>query len=173
VRCWCGGPAEPRDGDLVCLDSQFHDPTDSAPTGPVSRLYVSGPMSGIPDCNYPAFEAAATELQLARYIVVNPAANAIGASYREIIKEDLRDLMTCDGIATLEGWWGSKGATLEVHVAGVLQMPVRSVEEWVQLALDRNDTRPCAECGNDMAAQGSFLCTECLENLRPQSRKTR
>lgn len=159
MTCWCGGESAGN----VCKDSVFHDATDSAPTGPVRRIYVSGPMSGIPESNYPAFNHAAGELEMAGYEVVNPAATAAARSYREILKEDLRELMTCDAVATLDGWWGSKGANLEVHTAGVLQMPIRSVDEWLQIALFENVDRVCADCGGDTATYGSILCSECRE----------
>ena len=37
------------------------------------RIYVSGPMTGRPDNNYPAFDAAAKRLRDAGHFVINPA----------------------------------------------------------------------------------------------------
>ncbi len=38
-------------------------------------IYISGPMSGLPECNYPAFNAAAAHLRALGYSVENPAEN--------------------------------------------------------------------------------------------------
>ena len=39
------------------------------------RIYLAGPMTGLPDHNFPAFRAAAEGLQQAGWEVVNPADN--------------------------------------------------------------------------------------------------
>ena len=41
-------------------------------------VYISGAMTGLPDNNYPAFHAKATELRAKGYIVRNPAENFDG-----------------------------------------------------------------------------------------------
>lgn len=96
------------------------------------RLYVSGPMTGIPEWNFPAFNAAAEQLRAYGYDVVNPADGGAdeATTWAEYLKEDLRLLLACDGVATLPGWTGSRGACLEVHVARALGMPVRARHEW-------------------------------------------
>lgn len=91
----------------------------------VSRIYIAGPMTGLPDFNYPAFHAAAKAWRDAGWVVMNPAENFAGHQglpYADYIRKDLADLMTCDAIAFLPGWATSKGATLEHHVAEVLGM---------------------------------------------------
>lgn len=37
------------------------------------RIYLSGPMRGIPDLNYPAFDAAAERISSLGHEVINPA----------------------------------------------------------------------------------------------------
>jgi len=39
----------------------------------VTTIYIAGPMSGLPEFNYPAFFAAAEQLTAAGYDVLNPA----------------------------------------------------------------------------------------------------
>lgn len=39
-------------------------------------IYLCGPMTGLPEYNYPAFHAAAAELRAQGWRVVNPAENA-------------------------------------------------------------------------------------------------
>ena len=138
--CWCGGPVIQKDGERACAWSMFHDP-DRLPSSPASDkdkpkvLYLAGPMSGIPDCNYPEFNAQAARLRQAGYTVYNPAeVGDKGSQYADLMKKDIALLLVAEGVALLEGWWGSRGATLEVHIAGVLGYPVRPVQQWIDEA---------------------------------------
>jgi hypothetical protein len=130
MKCWCGGEAV----DQRCLDSQYHDPTATGRPEAIRTLYIAGPMSGYPDCNYPAFQAAARTLEAVGFKTVDPSTFGTGRHYVDFIREDLAMLLECDAIATLDHWWESVGARNEVQVAGILKMPVRSVAEWVALA---------------------------------------
>ena len=44
-------------------------------TQALKRIYLAGPMSGLPDFNYPAFHAAAAVLRAQGHYVENPAEN--------------------------------------------------------------------------------------------------
>lgn len=96
------------------------------------RLYLSGPMTGIPEHNFPAFKQAAHQLRQFGYDVANPA--DLGADpalrWEDYLRADLRLLLDCAGVATLPGWQSSRGASLEVHVAKALRMGVRPVHQW-------------------------------------------
>jgi hypothetical protein len=50
------------------------------------------------------------------------------------MRESLKLLMECDGIAVLDDWECSAGARLEVHIAGALMMPVKPIVKWGRLA---------------------------------------
>lgn len=84
-------------------------------------IYVSGPMSGLPDLNFPAFHAAAAELRALGHTVVNPAEKQSegdpAMTWADYMRQDLAMMMDCDTIYMLPGWQQSKGATLEHHVA--------------------------------------------------------
>ena len=47
------------------------------------------------------------------------------------MKRSLEILALCDGIAALDGFGSSKGARIEADLAAQLDMPVRSVDQWV------------------------------------------
>lgn len=88
--------------------------------------FISGPMSGLPDFNRPAFHRAAQQLRDRGLTVFNPAENGIASSapWSTHMRADIRMLMGCDAVVVLPGHRGSKGATLETHIARALGMPV-------------------------------------------------
>lgn len=81
----------------------------------MKRIYIAGPMSGLPDLNFPAFHAEAARLRALGYEVVNPAeVNPDPATpWTDCMFRDLRELTWCDGIAMLPGWEASPGACIE------------------------------------------------------------
>lgn len=83
--------------------------------------YLSGPMTGIKDHNYPAFRAAAKALRERGYCILSPHEDTPyqeGQPYAYYIQRDLITLLTrCDSIALLPGWEASRGAQLEYAVA--------------------------------------------------------
>lgn len=90
------------------------------------RIYLSGPMSGLPEHNFPAFNAKAAELRAHGYDVVNPVdVNPDpGKSWTDCLRDDIAALTTCNAIWMLDGWQNSKGATLERHIADRLGFAV-------------------------------------------------
>lgn len=94
------------------------------------KLYVSGPMSGIQDHNFPAFNAAAAKVTALGHVPVNPVDinPDPGTPWAMCLRADLRALCDCDGIVLLPGWEKSKGAQLELHVAHRLEMSVHFIE---------------------------------------------
>lgn len=102
------------------------------------RVYVAGPMTGLPDYNFPAFDRAAAHLRALGHTVFNPAENdrdngfdatglagheaaEHGFNLRETLKQDLSWI--CDhaeALAVLPGWHRSKGALTETALATAL-----------------------------------------------------
>lgn len=104
-------------------------------------LYVAGPMTSLPEFNYPAFHQAAADLREAGFVVLNPAENErpIDSAWDLFMRDALRMVSDADGIAVLHGWETSRGAQLEVHNAHALRMPVLAVAAWLdQTALKAN-----------------------------------
>lgn len=99
------------------------------------RVYVSGPMSGLPKNNVPAFNAAAKKLRRLGYDVVNPAELDAGEpclTWEECLRRDLKWLVTCDAIALLPGWKKSKGANLEAYVGRELSFDIHTLGYYLK-----------------------------------------
>jgi hypothetical protein len=101
------------------------------------KLYIAGPMTGIPGHNYPEFRRVAAELEGKGYVVLNPAniddlfADLDGQrTWQWYMRRALTMCVRADGVATLAGWKESRGASLEVHVARRLELAVRPWWEW-------------------------------------------
>jgi hypothetical protein len=91
------------------------------------HIYLSGPMTGLPDYNRPAFDEMATTLRSQGKTVFNPA--EVGP--REIIqprawymKKDIEALLKSDSIYMMFGWESSEGARLEFEIAKQLELPI-------------------------------------------------
>ena len=104
---------------------------------PKPKIYCAGPMSGLPNFNFPAFMAAAEKLREEGWEVYNPAekdaeahlnkkatktgdaALAIkhGFDFREAYLWDVTSIIRADAIYMLPGWEGSPGARGEHGVA--------------------------------------------------------
>lgn len=100
------------------------------------QLYLSGPMSGIPDHNFHAFHAAAAALRAAGYDVVNPAevnANNPG-DWSACMRADIKALCDCDGLALMPGWENSRGAHLELHIAHRIDIEINGLASWLVMA---------------------------------------
>jgi hypothetical protein len=88
--------------------------------------YIAGPMTGLPEFNFPAFNAVAEELRANGIDVRNPADNGAepGQTWQHYMRLGLRQLLECDEILLLPNWEHSRGATLERHIAEQLGMTV-------------------------------------------------
>lgn len=95
------------------------------------KIYLAGPMTGLPDFNFPAFHALAYRLRERGMTVVNPAeVNPDQAmSWSDCMRRDIAELVTCHAIALLPGWQNSKGATLEHHIAERLELKLYAVTD--------------------------------------------
>lgn len=90
------------------------------------RIYIAGPMTGLPELNFPAFFAKEAELNEHKYHVINPARMSKGLprSRESYLRADIKALVDCDAIYFLPGWEDSPGACLEYHIAKELKLVV-------------------------------------------------
>ncbi|WP_256732797.1 DUF4406 domain-containing protein [Pseudomonas sp. P7548] len=98
-----------------------------------NRVYVAGPMTGIPDFIFPAFNAVADQLRAQDFEVENPADHGIveGAQWADYMAYDLTRLGLCGVIALLPDWESSNDARLEVLIAERLGMTVVNAHDLV------------------------------------------
>jgi hypothetical protein len=89
-------------------------------------------MTGKPDFNFPAFNAAAE-----KWDVINPAESFGGRTdlpRSAYMRKDIGDLLRCDYVGCLPGWEDSKGASLEVQIAKELGLPIFNIETEERIA---------------------------------------
>ena len=97
--------------------------------------YISGPMTGIPEFNYPAFFAAAEMLEDLGCLVLNPALNPYGLSDAAYMDIDLAMVRHSTLIVLLHGYDGSLGAAAEIALATRLGIDVVHIDEckkWIE-----------------------------------------
>jgi hypothetical protein len=96
------------------------------------KIYLAGPMRGIPEFNFPAFHAAANVLRHDGHLVFNPAENdelmekqGVPITIRRCLEIDLAWICReADAVALLPGWQNSKGAQAERATAVALGLEV-------------------------------------------------
>ena len=107
--------------------------SNKAPHPLMTRIYISGPISGIDRAVYlSAFAEAERRLRAKGYDTLNPTRlppsrwlwiyKVLG--YRLTLLYDLWHLMRCDGITMLAGWEQSRGARLEKATADIFNIEV-------------------------------------------------
>lgn len=93
--------------------------------------YLSGPMAGYEEHNFPAFVKASYDLRHAG-VTLLPAHEILHRKvgrehelqWHDYLRTDLiKMLQQCHGIILLKGWPQSKGAKLELDVALALEYP--------------------------------------------------
>lgn len=119
----------------------------------MSRVYIAGPMTGIPLYNFPAFDAAAEAWRARNWSVVSPAdltreiwlqqcgrefdpasTDTSATDYRMFMRADLTAVMGVDALALLPGWEKSRGAALEIAVGNVFGKEFYHAESFEKIA---------------------------------------
>jgi hypothetical protein len=109
------------------------------------KYYIAGPMSGIPQFNYPAFDKMADKIRDMGHEVMSPAemdseavrhiamASEHGnlsefnsdSTWGDFLARDVKIVADeVDGVVLLPGWTNSRGARLEAFIALTVQKPV-------------------------------------------------
>lgn len=106
---------------------------------PPLKIYVGGPMSGLPEFNYPAFFAAELSLMAKGFEVLNPArvedenpTPGVPQDWSWYMRRTIKMLCNADGMALLPGWLNSRGTRVELRVAEAIRLDIRHIEDWLQ-----------------------------------------
>lgn len=102
----------------------------SGPKVPV-RTYIAGPMTGLPEFNYPAFNEAARQLRALGFEVENPADNPPPpcGTWKGYMRLAVRQLALCDRVVLLPQWQDSRGACAEFSLAKDLGLQILTLAE--------------------------------------------
>lgn len=110
----------------------------------IGPVYIAGPMTGLPELNYPAFNAAAEVLRGEGHRVENPAENERpnnNPTWADWMRLGLAQMLLCDAVLLLPGWQQSPGARIEARTAidlglavidGELGLTMRSMDHTVR-----------------------------------------
>ncbi len=98
-----------------------------------AAIYISGPMTGYPEYNYPAFIAAEEKLRKLGYVnIINPAKiDHPDTDWNNCIRRAIVALMGADTVVLLPGWDRSKGAKIEYYLAANLGLSVKSYKSLI------------------------------------------
>lgn len=88
------------------------------------KIYIAGPMSGIPNFNRPAFHSEALRLSHHGHVILNPATLPDGLSQSEYMDICLAMIRCADAIFMLRGWQRSAGAKAELALAKKLNLEI-------------------------------------------------
>jgi len=116
--------------------------------GDAVTIYLSGPMTGIPEYNAPEFARFAEKYREEGFTVFSPpeldVAGPKDDSYENYLKRDLRLFLDGDvsRIYMLPNWERSRGANLERHVAEMLKIAVYDAETGEPLPAMQRQTMP-------------------------------
>jgi len=90
-------------------------------------VYISGPVSGRPDFNRPAFARAANRLRAWGHDPVLPFETSPyhpDKAWLDYMLDDIPAMLKCEAVAALPGWITSRGARIEVLLAWALGIKV-------------------------------------------------
>ena len=70
-------------------------------------IYIAGPMTGLPEWNFPLFHRAAKAWRARGWLVVNPAETDGGDTSKPrayYMRRDIQNLLSCECIGLLPDW---------------------------------------------------------------------
>jgi len=105
-------------------------------------VYICGPITGIPNLNREAFEAAQSKLLEAGHHPLNPhvicrdiVAMHTGSPeelWTRCMKRDITELLKAEAIVLLDKWWMSRGCNVEISLAKKLGIPIYELEKFIE-----------------------------------------
>ncbi|WP_421323252.1 DUF4406 domain-containing protein [Aeromonas veronii] len=90
----------------------------------MAKIYIAGPMSGLPNFNRDAFDKESLRLQSLGHVALNPAILPDGLEQHEYMAICIEMVKMADQLVLLPNWERSAGATAEHALAIKLGKPV-------------------------------------------------
>jgi hypothetical protein len=109
------------------------------------RIYIAGPMSGLPDENRPEFHAYDQLLREYGHVVLNPATLPPGLTEDQYMDICLAMLRASDEVHLLPGWEQSAGAQVEYHYARKRGLYTEEVAHLLPLAKKKQRLQALAD----------------------------
>tara|TARA_R100000458_G_C8190881_1_gene184624 strand:- start:325 stop:687 length:363 start_codon:yes stop_codon:yes gene_type:complete len=119
------------------------------------KIYLAGPMTGLPYHNFPAFDNGKAILEMQGHEVVSPADLDREGGYDPFsgsgtvpdritcMKRDLPALLGCDIVVILPNSGSSEGVRLEKMVAKYCDIPCHNFSDFAGLTpLEKEHVRP-------------------------------
>lgn len=110
------------------------------------RVYLAGPMTGLPRYGFDAFEAAAADVRALGATVWSPHERDLelgfdperpieeqGFDLRAALEADVQEVTRADVVALLPGWEASLGSMIELVTADAAGIPALPLDELLQL----------------------------------------
>lgn len=88
------------------------------------KIYISGPMRGMPELNFPAFRDAARRIELLGHRAIDPSRLPMGLTPAQYMDIDFALMRASDAVLMLPGHERSKGAAAELSYARYLELYV-------------------------------------------------
>ena len=106
------------------------------------RYYISGPMAGYPEMNFPMFAEAVKFCNYHKIPNLSPHLiqhKSGDQPWEEFLRKDIEEMLKhCSGIILLPGWPQSKGARMELSTALTLNWPVHFLDPHAKELLNMN-----------------------------------
>ena len=155
-----------------------YTPTNWLDVPETARVYISGPMTGLPNYNHDEFVRAEKFLRdtYAMENGFNPAKSFGGnktLSRETYMRKDIEELLNTDVIVVLGGWEKSRGALVELIIARELCIPVfefSDIESSVGaedsvLPLDLNPVDPSSAAQVGVLEEAAVLTSTTRQNV--------
>lgn len=100
-------------------------------------VYLSGPITGMDQNNFPEFQAAEERIKALGYNVINPHhicahLDPASSQHMDYMRVCIASMAYADKVVTLKGWEDSKGANQEVNIARTMGIEVHHIVPFLK-----------------------------------------
>ena len=88
------------------------------------KIYIAGPMTGLPDYNRAAFYLASDNLKEQGHSPKHTAWMVDGLDRTDYMRNSIQLMLTCEAIYLLSGWENSLGSKVEKSIADVCGLQI-------------------------------------------------